>query len=297
MRVKLKIILFSVLVIFALLDCKCNSKKPIIQDNSREGKRSFDLNRFDKDKDVQRMVLDTRFSDIARRFGDVIFEQRYALEISSDKQKIEFSNSDLIEQAKNGDYHIRVVNSANKIMEVYYIDKKLYVSMDGKKFFLHSDDLVEARAKKESVYSQANSFLKTYLNFVKFVPDGEEERDGVKFLRFKTMKEQNPEKKDGEKYLFLDDIEGYILLDKRSQGVVSVNIKGTIRYQRESKTAFSKFSIVSDIKKSPSGFDFKVPEIGSEPQKLRIEKDLLQRLEKMEEKIDTEKEEDKEESE
>ncbi|MCX7957871.1 MAG: hypothetical protein N3B13_02395 [Deltaproteobacteria bacterium] len=269
-----------------------------MSDSSKEtDKLPFDISRFDRDREVQKMVFETRFSEIARRFGDVVFEQKYTLEISSDKQKLEFSNSDLIEQAKNGDYHIKVENSAGRIMEVYYIERKLYVSMDGKKFFLHADDLVEARSKKENVYSQANSFLKTYSHFITFIPDGEEERDGVRFLRFRTEIAKNPDKKEGERHLSLEEIKGYILLDKRSGGLVSVDIKGKIRYQREDKTALSAFSIKSSVRKQASPFSFNVPETGTEPQKLRIEKDLLQRLEKMEEKVDTEKEEDKEESE
>jgi len=297
MRVRPAALIFICLVPFFLADCKCGSQKTVQKTSPGSDKPSFDLSRFETDAEVQKMVFETRFSEIARRFGDVIFEQKYILEISSDKQKLEFSNSDLIEQAKNGDYHIKVVNSAEKIMEVYYIDRKLYVSMDGKKFFLHADDLVEARSKKENVYSQANSFLRTYAHFIKFVPDGEEERDGVRFLRFRTEIAKKPEKKEGENNLSLEEIKGSILLDKRSGGLVSVDISGTIKYEREGKSALSKFSIKSSVKKAMLPLSFKVPEIGSEPQKLRIEKDLLQRLEKMEEKVDTEEEEDKEESE
>ncbi len=290
MRFRFAILIF-ILLMFS--GCKCSSQRTTSV-GEEAIKPSFDINRFETDREVQRMVFETRFSEIARRFGDVIFEQRYTLEISSDRQKIEFSNYDLIEQAKNGDYHIKVENSAEKRMEIYYIDRKLYESMDGKKFFLHADDLVEARAKKESVYSQANSFLKTYSHFIKFVSDGEEERDGIKFIRYRTEVVKNPEKKDGEKNLSLEEITGYILLDRRSGGLVAVDIKGVIKYHKDDKVAKSKFSIKSDIKKSPIPFSFKMPELGSEPQKLRIEKDLLQRLEKMEEKIDTEEEEERE---
>lgn len=292
MRIRSLIIFILFLSLIAISGCKCAR-----QDNrsSKQGdieKESFDLSKFESSREIQKKVFETRFSEIARRFGDAIFEQTYSLEISSGKQKIEFQNKDLIEQAKNGDYHIRVENSADKIMEVYYIDKKLYVSADGKKYFLHSDDLMEARAKRESVYAQANSFLKSYAHFIKFKADGEEDRDGVKFFRYKTDIEPKPDKGEGERYYSLEEINGYILLDKRSGGVVAVDIRGVIKYERDSKAALTKFSIKSGVKKSPVPLIFKAPEVSKEPQKLRIEKDLLERLEKMEEKVDSKEEEE-----
>lgn len=281
-----------IFVFTSLIDCRCSRLDRPSDKRVEADKPAFDISRFHNSREIQKMVFDTRFSEITRRFGDVIFEQTYSLEISSGREKVEFQNKDLIEQAKNGDYHIKVENSADRIMEVYYIDKKLYVSMNGKEFFLHSDDLTEARSRKESVYSQANSFLKSYAHFIKFVPDGEEERDGVKFLRYKTDIEPKPEKSEAERAYSLEEITGYILLDKRSGGIVAVDIKGVIRYERDSKIALSKFSIKSNIRKASVPFSFKVPKIGSEPQKLRIEKDLLERLEKMEERVDTKEEEE-----
>ncbi|GEM_PF-2730688 len=290
-----RIIYFSFLCLL-FTACRCSGQKPSTGSVDNSDKVTFDVNKFDSDPEVRRIVFDMRFSEIARRFGDVIFEQNYTLEITSYKQKLEFSNRDLIEQAKNGDYHIKVENSSDKVMEVYYIARKLYVSMDGKKFFPHTDDLIEARAKIEGVYSQANTFLKTYSHLIKFISEGEEERDGVRFLRFKTEINNKPEKSEAMKYFSLDEISGYLLIDRRSGGVVLVDIKGVIKYEKESRKALSRFSIKSAMKKSTGIFSFKVPEVGTEPQKLRIEKDLLERLEKMEENFGAKKEEDQEES-
>ncbi len=288
-------ILIFLLFLSVLTDCRCFRKPKDVSDRADESeKKANDISKFHSDPAIRDMVFGTRFSEIARRFGDTVFEQTYTLEISSGKQKIELTNKDLIEQAKNGDYHIKVDNSAGKIMEVYYIDKKLYVSMDGRKFFLHADDLVEARAKKEGIYSQVNTFLKTYSVFIKFVPDGEEERDGIRFIRFRTEINSKPEKSEALRLYSLEEINGYVLIDRRSGGLVSADIKGIIKYEKESKKALSKFSIRSDIYKSKVPFLFKLPEVGTEPQKLRIEKDLLERLEKMEENFGTEKEEDQE---
>ncbi|MCX7945072.1 MAG: hypothetical protein N2746_11250 [Deltaproteobacteria bacterium] len=292
MRRERLIIYILLLLLFSY--CKCGSERSNSEGKKEADKRSLDIKMFDRNKEVQKMVFETRFSDVARRFGDVIFEQKYTLEISSEKQKLELSNTDLLEHAKNGDYHIKVENSAGKMLEAYYIDGKLYVSMDGKRFFLHADDLVEARARKESVYAQANSFLKTYSDFIKFVYDGDEERDGVRFLRFKTELSSENSKKEVGRTFNLEEISGHVLIDNRSGGIVGVDLRGKIKYQKDAKIAISKFFIKSSIKKSQKPLTFRIPELGAEPQKLRIEKDLLQRLEKMEEKIETEKEEDSE---
>ncbi len=287
------LLVFPLFITLTLSECKCSSiKDKRTGENQKENKLDFDVNRFAEDVNVQKMVYDTRFSEIARRFGDVVFSQTYRLKISSQNRSIDFENKDLIEQAKNGDYHIKIENSGNKMMEIYYIDKKLYISTDGDKFFLHSDDLTQPRTRKEEVYSQANTFLKTYSHFIKFVPDGEEEIDGIRFLRFKATIGKVEKEDPKGRYYSLDRIDGYILIDRRSGGLVGVKLDGTIKYQKDSATASTSFHIESSVKKSEMPFSFKVPSIGTEPKKLKIEKDLLNRLEKMEEKVDTEKDEE-----
>lgn len=280
--------LFSLLLI---TDCRC-SKGVESQKNGDAKQVQFDLKRFESDREIQKMVLDTRFSEVIRRFGDALFEQTYSLEISSDRQKIELKNRDIIEQAKNGDYHLKSENSSGRMMEVFYVDKKLYVSMDGKKFFIHADDLVEARTKREKVYSQANSFLKTYIDYIRFVFDGEVEE---RLLRYKIELNKEAQKGGLKSNFILENIKGYILVDRRSGGIAGVDLEGTIKYENKSRQAISKFSIKSSIKRSSAPFVFKVPEVVGESAKLRIEKDLLQQLEKMEESVG--KEEDQKEPE
>jgi len=287
--VRLTILLIAII---AIADCRCSSKKETQPALDKSDKPTFDLTKFESDPEVQKMVFETRFSEIARRFGDAVFEQTYSLEISSGRQSIELTSKNLIEQARSGDYHIRVTNSADKLMDILYIDKKLYMSMDGKSYFVHSDDLIEARAKREEVYSQANTFLKTYAHFIKFVPDGEDEVDGVRFLRYKTTVNPDTKKSESEKSYSLTRIDGHILIDKRSGGLVAAELKGEIKYEKENRQAISKFALHSGIKRPATSLVFKVPEVGAEPKKLRIEKDLLNRLERMEEKVDREEEEE-----
>ena len=282
------------IAIIGLIDCKCSSKKEIRAGAEKADSIVFDLSRFDRDPQVQKMVFETRFSEIIRRFGDAVFEQSYTLEVSSGRQGVEISSSSIIEQSRNGDYHIKITNSADRLIDILYIDKKLYVSTDGKRYFLHSDDLTEARTKREDVYSQANTFFKTYARFIKFVPDQEVEIDGVRFIKYKTVVNPDLKKGDSDNPYSLTKIDGYILIDRRSGGLVGVDIKGEIKYDKGDRGAISRFSLKSGIKRLSSSPVFKVPEVGAEAKKLRIEKDLLNRLEKMEERVDNKEEEDQE---
>lgn len=285
--------LMLLFLVFIHPGCKCSQEKRIQQGNvQREEKSGFNIERFAEDPTIQRLVYETRFSEIARRFGDTIFTQTYKLTISSGSRSIEFMSREIIEQAKNGDYHIRIENSADRLTEIYYVNKRLYVSGDGSNFFLHSDDLVEPRLRKENVYSQANSFLKTYSHFIEFIPEGEEEIDGVRFLRYRASVKKDPHKTEDSKYYNLERVDGHILLDRRSGGLVGISLNGQILYKKGESTATTKFSVESSVKRSALPLEFTAPAVVSEPKKLKIEKDLLKRLEEMEEKVDTESQEE-----
>lgn len=273
--------------------CKCSQEKRVQKEDVQKEERSgFNINRFAEDPGIQRLVYETRFSDVARRFGDTILTQTYKLNISSGSRSIEFMSKELMEQARNGDYHIRIENSAGRLTEIYYVNNKLYVSSDGSNFFLHSDDLVEPRSRKENLYSQVNSFLKAYSHFIEFIAEGEEEIDGVKFLRYRASVKKDPHRTGDSKYYNLERVDGHILLDRRSGGVVGVNLNGQIVYKKGEATATTKFSVELSVKRSTLPLEFTAPPVVAEPKKLKVEKDLLKRLEEMEEKVDTERQEE-----
>lgn len=80
---------------FFYTGCKCSQNKSPKSEQSQRGESlNFDIGRFGEDPAVQKMVYEIRFSEIARRFGDVVFSQTYKLTISSKNRSIEFTNKE-----------------------------------------------------------------------------------------------------------------------------------------------------------------------------------------------------------